>query len=159
MIRFTVRDLLAKGHLKKLGANTPDVGVQVLAALGDDDWKVRRNALRFLDHAPVAGMEPKIIDLLQDEEAEVRKWAAHALGCDRCKDGAPLAVDPVPYLITAAENDPSILVRRSAVVCLAWNRPQDRRIDELLAKLASASPDQKIRSHARSAMAYRATRG
>jgi len=154
-----VRDQLARGRLKKLFPVAQAIGPALLDALDDDNWKVRRNALRVLDHAPVAGMESRIIELLQDEEVEVRKWAAHALGCDRCKEGSTLCVDPVPHLLDAVESDPSIVVRRSAVVCLAWNRPWDARISELMEALASGAADENIRFHASSAIRHRTATG
>lgn len=152
MTNQSVRRQLEKGRLKKLFPIARDIGQELLDALGDEDWKVRRNSLRILDHAPVAGMEPKIIDLLRDDEPEVRKWAAHSLGCDRCKDGSLVAVDPVPYLVATAETDSSVEVRRSAIVCLAWNRPWEPRIDELMGRLAENSSDLKIRFHAKCAI-------
>ena len=148
MTEQTVRQRLAKGVLKKLDGGSESVRLEVLALLDDNDWRVRRNALRFLDHAPVAGMEPAIIALLNDNVEEVRKWAAHALGCDRCKAGAPASLDPVPFLMTTAKQDPSLVVRRSAVVCLAWNRPPDARIARLMRELSASALDEKVRSHA-----------
>lgn len=147
MTKLAVRDFLAKGRLKKLDGSH-DVRAEVLNSLKDPDWKVRRNALRFLDHAPVEGMASSIIELLSDEQAEVRKWAAHSLGCDRCKQGASLEVDPVPFLIKAADQDPSSDVRHSAIVCLAWNRPPDTRIAQLMKQLVASTSDTRLRAHA-----------
>lgn len=149
MTGLTVRDLLAKGRLKKLG-DSHAVRIEVLECLSDPDWKVRRNALRFLDHAPVESMEASIIERLRDEHEEVRKWAAHSLGCDRCKGGSSLSLDPVPFLIEAAEKDDSASVRHSAIVCLAWNRPPDKRIAALMKKLQTKASDENIRAHAKS---------
>lgn len=143
------RRLLANGQLKKL-ARQGDAALPVVrAALWDSDWRARRNALRVLDHSTVGDLAHRMVELLRDDHDEVRKWAAHALGCERCKAGGELSVDPVPYLFESAESDPSVEVRRSAVVCLAWNRPVDPRIGEFLARLARRTDDPKIRRHAR----------
>lgn len=148
MSRNSVRDLFARGVFKKLALLGPNVLPHARSALSDPDWRVRRNALRLLDHSTDSQSVPRMIELLKDDHEEVRKWAAHALGCDRCKNGAGLPVDPVPQLIEVVEHDPSLIVRRSAIVCLAWNRPVDSRIRNFLLRLAASTDDQKIRLHA-----------
>ena len=140
--------LLAKGKFKKLGPYGREVIPVARKALSDADWKVRRNALRLLDHANDPASTEQIIELLKDEHAAVRKWAAHALGCDTCKSGRPSSIDPVPYLIDAARSDPSLDVRRSATVCLAWNRPPEQRVGSFLSDLARTESDPKILLHA-----------
>ena len=148
MMKSETRRRLANGQLKKLGRLGSSSILAVRDALWDSDWKVRRNALRVLDHVPGEESLPRIVELLRDENEEVRKWAAHVLGCDRCKSGAGREVDPVPFLIDSARQDPSLAVRRSAVVCLAWNRPVDPRIHFFLQSLADSSDDPKILLHA-----------
>jgi HEAT repeat protein len=145
----TTRDILSKGQFKRLARLAPGVALRgAREALSDPDWKVRRNGLRVLDHSNDSEAVPKIIELLKDEHENVRKWAAHALGCDRCKTGDGLSIDPVPFLVEVAERDVSLVVQRSAVVCLAWNRPVDPAIGEFLYRLAESEDDDKIRLHA-----------
>jgi HEAT repeat protein len=151
MPRLSTRDLLLRGNLKALQKRGAACLPDVRKGLSDSSWKVRRNALRVLDHVPNSGATAEMIGLLQDENDQVRKWAAHALGCDRCKPGSNSDLDPVPHLIEAANLDPSIEVRRSAVVCLAWNRPPDPRIGSFLEDLADGAEDPKILLHARAA--------
>ncbi|MEZ4217026.1 MAG: HEAT repeat domain-containing protein [Myxococcota bacterium] len=135
-----------------------DATSAVRRGLRDDDWRVRRDCLRFLDHHVDPESEAIAIELLRgDPSPEVRKWAAHALGCDRCKGGADLALDPVPALVEAARSDASLRVRRSAVVALAWTRPPDARIHAFLAELAAAERDPKLRRHAIDGMARHAS--
>lgn len=120
----------------------------VIRGLGDPDWKVRRSSLRFLDHHMDAETTPLVIERLRDEHPDVRKWAAHALGCAHCKCGSELGLDPVPHLVRAAREDPSLRVRRSAVVSLACNLAADARVRALLAELLETERDPKIRRHA-----------
>lgn len=142
------RPLLVKGQLKKLVRLGPACLPAIRRALWDDRWRVRRNALRVLDHLDDGGSTSRMIELLADEHEEVRKWAAHSLGCERCKDGGEKGVDPVPHLIDVARRDSSAAVRRSAVVCLAWNRPQDERIRLFLEERCASEPDPQIVRHA-----------
>lgn len=146
---LAVRTLLARGQLDRIAGRGPSALPAVRAALWDPDWKLRRNALRILDHLADAEALPRMIELLGDEREDVRKWAAHSLGCDRCKPNEGPGADPVPFLIETALRDPSVDVRRSAVVCLAWNRPADARIHAFLSELADSTDDPKLRRHAR----------
>ncbi len=117
--------------------------------LAHESWKIRRDCLRFLDHHMDHEFARTAADrLAHDEHPEVRKWAAHALGCDHCKSGVDLGLDPVPLLIEAVRTDPSLRVRRSAVVALAWTQPPDARIRDLLDELLARESDAKIRGHA-----------
>lgn len=145
---LSTRELLLRGRLKTLARRGVGSLEDLIAALSDPDWRVRRNALRILDHVKDSGADSQIVGLLRDENEDVRKWAAHALGCDRCKPGATDGFDPVPELMRVAERDPFESVRRSAVVCLAWNRPADLRIAAFLADLAETVRDPMIRRHA-----------
>ena len=120
----------------------------VHAGLEDPEWRVRRDCLRILDHMTDAESGRRVAACLDDEHPEVRKWAAHALGCDRCKGGGRDGFDAVPALIEVIRNDPSLVVRRSAVVALAWNQPPDDRIAALLEALLAEDDDEKIRLHA-----------
>jgi len=148
MTRLCNRELLRRGRFKALRTRGALGLPELRSALRDSDRRVRRNALRVLDHIPNAGCTREIVDLLHDEHEEVRKWAAHALGCDRCKPGDLPDLDPVPALIRVATTDSSRDVRRAAVVCLAWNRPADRRITSFLDMLERSTSDRKIRLHA-----------
>jgi HEAT repeat protein len=128
----------------------------VRRGLSHPHWRVRRDCLRFLDHH-VDGESARIaLDLLlHDEHPEVRKWAAHALGCDHCKSGAALGFDPVPPLMAVAVEDPSLRVRRGATVSL-MARPPDSRIHAFLASLLASETDAKIRLHAQYGLARHA---
>lgn len=157
-----LRSLVGSSDRKKLRAFVErgrEVSPVVLRGLRDPDWRVRRDCLRFIDHHADPDSARAALDLLaSDSEPEVRKWAAHALGCGHCKSGSTLGFDPVPALIAAARSDASLRVRRSAVVSLAWGQPADARIHEFLGELASGARDAKIRRHAADGAARHASR-
>jgi nitrite reductase/ring-hydroxylating ferredoxin subunit len=127
----------------------PDWGcrLQELASLGGN-WRVRRGCAAFLDHHGKPGLLPELIPLLDDPKSDVRFWAVHALGCDRCKDEACLPIDPVPHLIRRLEQDESIRVRRQALTTLVWTRPGDRRILQICESLLAGESDRRMRLHA-----------
>ena len=148
MSAAAIRAHLEAGRLKQLVAFGDAVIPVARRALSDPAWKVRRNALRVLDDVEDPQSIPRMMALLEDPHPEVRKWAAHALGCDRCKPGGSVGIDPVPRLMDVARNDVDGSVRRSAVVTLAWNRPPDPELGAFLASLAIATEDDKLRMHA-----------
>ncbi len=118
----------------------------IRAGLSHRDWKVRRDCLRFLDHHVDPESAQLIVDRLQDEHKDVRKWAAHALGCAHCKEeGADLGFDPAPYLMDTIRNDPSKRVRKSAVLSLALNQPTAPHIRAFLIEMLETETDTKIR--------------
>lgn len=125
----------------------------VRAGLRSDDWRVRRDCLRFLDHQADPESGRLALECLDDAHPEVRKWAAHALGCDRCKAQGRSDFDAVPYLLRVVDEDPSLRVRRSAVVALAWNQPCDQRVAACLRELLASEVDPKIRMHAAAGLA------
>jgi hypothetical protein len=86
----------------------------VVRGLEHSSWKVRRDCLRILDHHLDASTGPHVLARLDDPHPDVRKWAAHALGCDHCKSDPELDFAVVPKLMDVAREDPSLRVRRSA---------------------------------------------
>ena len=125
----------------------------IRAGLRDGGWRTRRDCLRFLDHQADPESGRLVLESLHDDHPEVRKWAAHALGCDRCKGEGRGHLDAVPALLRVAREDPSLRVRRSAVVALAWNQPCDRRIAACFRELLESERDPKLRMHARDGLA------
>jgi len=125
----------------------------IRAGLRSGDWRIRRDCLRFLDHQADPESGRLVLECLDDEHSEVRKWAAHALGCDRCKAEGRGNFDAVPHLLRVVREDPSLRVRRSAVVALAWNQPRDQRAASCLQELLESEADPKIRRHAEDGLA------
>ena len=85
-----------------------------------DDFKVRVGCLKVLDHTMDEAAVPEMIANLDHPEGEVRKWALHALACDRCKEGAcrPGEDDVIPIALRMLAEDRSRGVRSMAVQML-----------------------------------------
>jgi hypothetical protein len=133
------------------------LGLEALPAVREGlrhpDWRIRRDCLRFLDHQSDDESGRLAASCLDDPHPEVRKWAVHAVGCDRCKEEPRRDFDAVPLLLRALRGDPSLRVRRSAAVALAWNTPRDRRVAECLEEILRSESDAKIRMHAEGGLA------
>ena len=136
--------------LMRLGAMGRSALPALRRGLEHESWKVRRDCLRIFDHILDAESGRLVLARLDDPHPDVRKWVAHALGCDHCKTDPALDFDPVPRLMDVARGDPSLRVRRSAVVSLAWTQSPQRRIAEFLGELLASATDAKIRMHAES---------
>ena len=79
--------------------------------------QVREYCCQVLDHLMDAESASGLIDALDDPAERVRLAAAHALACERCKDGAwrPAAASVLPRAITLLAGDESAHVRAMAV--------------------------------------------
>ncbi len=118
----------------------------IRAGLRHPNWKVRRDCLRFLDHHVDPESAQLIVERLRDEHKDVRKWAAHALGCGHCKEeDADLGFDPVPHLMDTIRNDTSKRVRKSAMLSLAISQPTAPRIRAFLIEMLETETDAKTR--------------
>ncbi len=148
--RALVAELAAREFWKPL-AELVALGREALPVVTEGllhaDWRVRRGCLFFLDHNGDTPSLERVIPLLRDPKADVRRWAVHTLGCDRCKPGEnTLAVDEL--LIERALHDESIRVRRHAVCVLAWLRPPSEAIRRLFERILERESDSKLRGHA-----------
>ncbi len=74
---------------------------------------VRARCCVVLDHFLDASALPELIANLDHENEHVRRWALHALECDRCKEGEcrPGEDDVVPIALRMLAEDPSRRVR------------------------------------------------
>lgn len=113
--------------------------------------KVRATCARILDHFLDDAAIADLIECLDDPSPEVRAWALHTLGCDRCKEGAcrPGEAAFSPAAIRLARDDPSANVRRVAIETLA--RSSARRTEPVLAAIAQvkdADPNPRLRKFA-----------
>jgi HEAT repeat protein len=132
---------------------------QSLVALGDgaipalreglrsDDWQVRRWSAICLDRIADTDALQDLVPLLRDPKAAVRLWAVHSLACDHCKDDVECPVDVVPMLIERIDEDPSLRVRRMAVIMLG-SEFVDRRAIPVFERILSEEQDRKLRLHA-----------
>lgn len=94
-----------------------------------DDPEVRVGCCKVLDHHMDDAALPELIANLEHKESKVRAWALHALGCDRCKEGAcrPGEDDVVPLALRMLADDRSRRVRTMAAQMLGPAAP--RRAD------------------------------
>ena len=113
----------------------------VRAGMGHSDWRIRRGCAAVIDHVYDTESLRRLVLLTRDPKKKVRKMAVHSLGCDRRKDGRN-PIDAVPHLSYSALNDPSVRVRRIAIIMLAIQAPQ-RRIARILRKVLATETDAK----------------
>lgn len=84
------------------------------AGLRNKDWPSRMATLERLDHHATKQDESALAKALSDPSSRVRRLAAHAIGCQRCKT-RPLSVDIIGLLGRVARRDPVRRVRRVAL--------------------------------------------
>jgi hypothetical protein len=82
--------------------------------LRNKDWRSRMATLERLDHHATKRDESALVKALSDRSSRVRRLAAHAIGCQRCKAG-PLSIDVIGLLGNVARRDPVLRVRRVAL--------------------------------------------
>lgn len=119
-----------------------------LAGLSHANPRIRGGAADFLDHHADDRCVAKLAELaLHDPIPYVRRIAAHALMCQRCKP-APLGEDVVPLLVRLALDDASPRVRSSALWGLGQQPADARAIEALTAVLRDeTSPDLRTAAH------------
>ncbi len=100
-------------------------------------------ALERLDHRATRREAPALVRALADPSSRVRRLAAHALGCQRCKTG-PLAVDVVGLLGRVARRDPVLRVRRVALHLLG-TQPPSIRVRRALRAALTRETDRRVR--------------
>jgi HEAT repeat protein len=146
--------------VRRFSASTDRFGTyEALVALGEDaipalrdglqhdNWQVRRWCAICLDRVADTEALRDLVGLLEDSKAAVRLWAVHSLACDHCKQDVDCPVDVVPLLIERIEEDPSMRVRRMAVIMLG-SELLDRRARPVFEKILSEESDRKLRLHA-----------
>jgi HEAT repeat protein len=141
----------AKGALRRLMAAGPAATAAVREGLRHRDPAVRIGCCKVLDHFLDDAALPELIENLDHPSAGVRRWALHALACERCKEGAcrPGEDDVVPLAIRFLAGDPSSAVRYEAAGLLG---PAVHKRDDALRALERArdhDPDPVVRKKAR----------
>ncbi len=88
-----------------------------LDGLAHEDAQVREYCCKILDHSMDAASADALAGALDDPAERVRLAAAHALACERCKDGTarPDAASVLPRAIALLRDDESAHVRAMAV--------------------------------------------
>jgi tetratricopeptide (TPR) repeat protein len=122
----------------------PEAQSAVLAALGDSDPDVQRNALGALSRNPSAGASLAIAEVLGNSPAwPIRLEAARALGALGANAADPRAI---AALAAAAERDKVPLVREAAARALTGIAPEQAR--PVLERLKRGDPEVWVKDSA-----------
>ena len=115
----------------------------VQAAMSHPNWRIRRGCAAVLGYTDNVESLRRLALLTRDPKKKVRKMAVLSLGLGRLlrKDGRN-PIDPVPHLAHSALHDPSVRVRRVAVLTLLL-QPPARRVGRLLRKVLATEEDAK----------------
>jgi HEAT repeat protein len=115
----------------------------VQASMSHSNWRIRRGCAAVLAYVDDAESLRRLALLTRDPKKKVRKMAVLSLGLGRMlrKDDRD-PIDPVPHLAHSALHDPSVRVRRVAVLALLL-QPPARRVARLLRKVLAAEEDAK----------------
>jgi len=138
------------------------MGVEALPALRmglrSADWQVRRWSAMALDQVADEEALADLVPLLTDPHSKVRLWAVHSIACEHCKEGVSCPVDVVPHLVERIREDPSLRVRRMAVIMLGAEFDDTRALPVLKDVLARET-DAKLVEHAKQALTRLRLRG
>jgi hypothetical protein len=130
-------------ELRRSGRVVPS---DLVLALQHPNPRVRFDCLALLDHLADESCFDAMIEATRDPVPRVRRMAAHALGCVRCK-GSSVPSDIAHVLIALALSDPSWRVRCESSLSLAQQSPNDRT-REALARIANGDPHPTVRQRA-----------
>ena len=146
-------------HVLALARSGVDALPAVHSAMSHSDWRIRRGCAAVLGYTHDAESLRRLVLLTRDPKKKVRKMAVLSLGLGRMlrKDDRD-PVDPVPHLAHSALHDPSVRVRRVAVLTLLL-RPPARRVARLLRKVLATETDAKARRVAGWGLAQQEKRG
>ena len=130
-------------HVQELVRSGVDALPAVQAAMSHSNWRIRRGCAAVLGYTDDAESLRRLVLLTRDPKKKVRKMAVLSLGLGRMlrKDDRD-PIDPVPHLAHSALHDPSVRVRRVAVLTLLL-QPPARRVARLLRKVLATEKDVK----------------
>lgn len=135
----------------KLDANVESALEEIIRGMSHPHPRVRRFCTALMDHHADSRCREALLCALEDPDANVRRLAVHAIGCQRCKR-EPLEIDAVALLITRLREDCSVRVRQVAAHMLGNQArsaidPDPRALAALRATLATET-NAKLRSNA-----------
>ena len=110
----------SKAAQRELMRRGPGATRALQRGLSDPNPAVRVGCCVVLDHRLDASASPDLLANVAQEDAAVRRWAMHALTCDRCKEGEcrPGEDDTIPLAIQMLTDDVDYQVRTAAVHAL-----------------------------------------
>lgn len=141
----------AKQALRNLMAAGADATPVLRRGLRHPDVAVRVGCCMVLDHYLDEAAVPELMANLEHRHEQVRKWALHALACDRCKEGScrPAENEIVPIALRMLREDPSRRVRVEAVHLLGTVVARHPEAVEALQVARVSDADPNVRSVAR----------
>ncbi len=128
-------------HVLALARTGADALPAVQAAMNHSNWRIRRGCAAVLGHTDDVESLRRLVLLTRDPKKKVRKMAVLSLGLGRLlrrDDANP--IDPVPHLAHSALHDPSVRVRRVAILTLLL-QPPARRVARILRKVLATEQD------------------
>jgi HEAT repeat protein len=131
--------------LARLVARGAEARADVLAAIGDGRWEVRRACAAYLWRCPCTDLAAALEPLLRDPKSKVRQAAVVALAVGTEPGSSP---DALTLLLERALHDDSLRVRRQTVSLLAW-RHAHPDLEGFFEGLAADESDAKIQRWAR----------
>jgi HEAT repeat protein len=133
--------------LRRLG---PAASAAAKRGLQHPNEQVREYCCQVLDHLMDADSASALIGALDDPGERVRLAAAHALACERCKDGAwrPVAASVLPRAIALLAGDESAHVRAMAVELVGLWVHSDPGACAAIERAAAADPAASVRKRA-----------
>ncbi len=110
----------SKAALRELMQRGPQATRALQRGLSDANPAVRVGCCVVLDHHLDASAIPDLVANVAHEDAAVRRWAIHALTCDRCKEGEsrPGENNIIPLAIQLLTDDVDYQVRTAAAHAL-----------------------------------------
>jgi len=133
--------------LRRLG---PAARAAARRGLQHPNEQVREYCCQVLDHLMDADSASALIEALDDPAERVRLAAAHALACERCKDGAwrPAATSVLPRAIALLAGDESAHVRAMAVELVGLWVHSEPAACTAIERAAAADPAASVRKKA-----------
>ena len=131
-----------RAALWRLVAAGPVAVPYVKRGLGNSNAAVRRGCCEFLDLYPDDDSTHAIIALLDDSDAGVRRMAAHALSCDRCKTDNPgsSGSNASPPVMHNCRSALARSLRIGQYACVATFGESESRSNPLRLRQARVSP-------------------
>ena len=110
----------SKAARRELMRRGPEATRALQRGLSNSNPAVRVGCCVVLDHHLDALAIPDLLVNVTHEDAQVRRWAMHALACDRCKEGEcrPGENDTVPLAMQMLTDDVDYQARTAAVHAL-----------------------------------------
>ncbi len=127
----------------KLASAGADALPALHAAMSHSNWRIRRGCAWALGRFTDTESLQRLALLTRDPKKKVRKLAILSLGlADQTRNADGNGIDAVPHVAYNALHDPSVRVRRVAILMLLL-RVSERRVAKILRKVMATEKDAK----------------